>query len=215
MSARAAKETGMLFTGDMVRATLDGLKKVNADPDAWFFDRWQDGYKDGRMRAVFRDANLVNPSSLPCPYGGVGDRIWVRETWCHTGTGVWSIGDAALAHDGQVAYRATDNVICDTGFRWWPSIHMPRWACRTILEITDICVERVQDIAEAGALAEGLRKFPHKLDFAYAFEDSDRHGYGSPVGAFGALWDSLYGARGQGWSVNPWVWAVTIKRLAS
>lgn len=109
-----------------------------------------------------------------CPYGRVGDVLWVRES------GIIS-----------------------------QSIHMPRWASRITLEITGIRVERLQDISEEDAIAEGLLKFPHKDDVAYGFMADDKHGYGSPRGAYHALWESINSAGS--WADNPWVWVIEFK----
>lgn len=151
--------------------------------------------------------------TIRCPYGKPGDRLWVRETWSHTGTGVWTIADAARANnDGHLIFRATDNM---PGASWWPSIHMPRWASRITLEITDVRVQRLQDITEADAIAEGVTRSeggmwlggPHPEcgpDYPKQFDTARR--------ALADLWDSIYGERSP-WARNDWVWAITYRRV--
>ncbi len=129
-----------------------------------------------------------------CPYGHPGDRLWVRETF-------------AYAQDGTVVYRASMvgspwDAITRRAITWHPSIHMPRWASRITLEITDVHVERVQDIHEEDAIAEGID--PRKLSYL----SGER-----AVTKFSVLWNSIYAANGLGWDVNPWVWVVTFKRM--
>jgi hypothetical protein len=96
------------------------------------------------------------------------------------------------------------------GMLWKPSIHMPRWASRITLEITDIRVQRIQEISEADAIAEGIREVAGKPG---VFD-----GGGPAIGrtarhAFLRLWDSIYAAQDLGWEVNPWVWAISFRRL--
>lgn len=129
-----------------------------------------------------------------CPYGQPGDRLWVRETF-------------AYAQDGTVVYRASMvgspwDAITRRAITWHPSIHMPRAICRIILGITDVRVERVQDIHEEDAIAEGID--PRKLSYL----SGER-----AVTKFSVLWNSLYAADGLGWDVNPWAWVVTFKRV--
>lgn len=118
----------------------------------------------------------------------VGDRLWVRETWWKHPVG------------GPVWYKATNNCpdLQPSELKWKPSIHMPRWASRLLLEITDIRVERVQDITTEDALREGISKI---------------HQWGMAVGEFAHLWDAINKKRGYGWDVNPWVWVILFKLL--
>ncbi len=131
-----------------------------------------------------------------CPYGQIGDRLWVRETW------------AINPDDGGAVYRATDPdwEVCE-GWAWRPSIHMPRWASRITLEITDARVERLQRITEEDAIAEGC---DHKVQYVngteFVGEPCCKHDYAN-------LWNGLYAASGYGWTVNPWVWVVAFKRV--
>lgn len=130
---------------------------------------------------------------VKCPYGEPGVRLWVRETFANI--------------DGKNWYRA-DPLVEDCiaksmgGFKWTPAIHMPRVACRLVLEVTGVRVERLQDISEADAIAEGI------ITPAYP------PGVGPPkyALAYSHLWDSLNAKRGFGWSTNPWVWVVEFRR---
>lgn len=145
-------------------------------------------------------------------YGVPGDLLWVRETWCHTGTGVWSIGDTYMAYDGEVVYRADLERNCV----WFPSIHMPRLFSRLTLEITNVRVERLQDISEADAEAEGVEFetadppfyyvphiWPHSITGVGVEEPGGRHA----VRCYGKLWDHINGPGS--WDANPWVVALS------
>ena len=131
-----------------------------------------------------------------CPYGQVGDRLWVRETWSY-GTknqqpnGVIYKADGTLLPDSLArgSYSATQG-----WGKWSPSIFMPKWAARTWLEITKERVERVQEITR---------------------EDIEREGCSNAVNNslfFPKVWDSLNAKRGFGWDTNPWVWVIGFKK---
>jgi hypothetical protein len=143
-------------------------------------------------------------------FGRVGDQLWVRETW--QGPLVpYELSHELFKHSEQFEspqyceYRAdggltpvfinADDEQCQ---RWRPSIHMPRWASRITLEITDVRVERLQDISEDDSMAEGI-----------PFEGDQP----SPRDNFSALWDSIKGT--DSWDENPWVWVVEFKRVDS
>jgi hypothetical protein len=136
-----------------------------------------------------------------CRYGAPGDRLWVRETW-----GIDNCGSkVSLAPEtwpeGWPVDRLRYNADADIRFGKRPAIHMPRWACRLVLEVTGVRVERLQDISEDDAKAEGV-------------EPIGSGGYG-PLKhrtAYMALWDELNFKRGYGVAVNPWVWVVGFKR---
>jgi hypothetical protein len=137
-----------------------------------------------------------------CPYGKVGDRLWVRETWCR------------LRKNDIVAFREDDpDCVPKLADKWRPSIFMPRWASRITLEITGVRVERLQDISEEGAIAEGvvdtrvvatqIRTFrghanaPERIGATNAFRDG---------------WNHINGKRkGCSWADNPFVWVVSFK----
>lgn len=205
------KERPILFSGPMVRAILAGRKtqtrrvvKVPSGRGRRSLP-WDPYYADCDGRLKFED--LYGEwhdfeKDGPCPYGRAGDRLWVRETWCNDGQGVWSIGDAESAHAcglGMNIYRADGG---REGCKWFPSIHMPRWASRIILEVTDVRVERLHTISEEDADAEGVDPVLVPPD-----------GGGSPhVEGFRVLWDSI-AKPGAKWEDDPWVWVVSFQRL--
>lgn len=186
MSEKAASRTSVhsivhrpiLFSGPMVRALLEGRKTqtrrtMKTPPDSF-------------------EAQYTVLSA--CPHGQVGDRLWVRESF------------ADVPHPADephprlrrgpkgkgITWRA-DWVGNPSGFKWKPSIHMPRWASRITLEITDVRVERLRDIREDDAIAEGVQ------DFAFV----------GAVNAFESLWESINGT--ESLESNPWVWVVEFK----
>lgn len=160
---------------------------------------------------------------VKCPYGVPGDRLWVRETW-GIGRLAGRLIDPCLNYraDGallplvgncspdtwsivgsQHEVNGTDLLKVREG--WIPAIHMPRWASRITLEITDVRVERVQEISEKDAEAEGVT-----LDCPVGHIQSYQK---SPyVYSFAQLWDSINAKRGHGWDTNPWVWALSFNK---
>jgi hypothetical protein len=138
-----------------------------------------------------------------CPYGGVGDRLWVRETFClrdpeyHPERGYW--------------YAANDDV---DNPKWTSPIHMPRHASRITLEITDVRVQRLQDISEEDAWAEGIEAVDGSLDGAEICRLAKDIGcsYEDARPSFACMWDHINGKRAP-WSSNPFVWALTFKRV--
>ena len=168
---------------------------------------------------------------ITCPYGRPGDRLWVRETWgviSHDfdehgnmidwepdrpaspirempfGHGYYS-GHVIYRADGEAVWAGDDDGGGDDRTAWKPSIHMPRIASRILLEITDVRVERLQDISEEQAMAEGIAKHPGG---GYHVEDG-KHYWASPIDSFAGLWSSV----GGDWDANPWVWVVEFKRV--
>jgi len=180
-------ERGMIFNAPMVRAILDGSKTqtrriMKLQPHA--------GVRPSVfVKSGFEDAH---GNELVCPFGQPGDRIWVRETFA-----------SGLSTKSTLAYRAThkredlEDGFYDT-IKWTPSIHMPRWASRITLEITDVRVERLNSISDTDANAEGV--------------SADRLSPARYV--FGSLWQSIYGADNpQSWQANPWVWVIEFRRV--
>jgi hypothetical protein len=182
------KERPILFSGEMVRAILDGRKTqtrriMKPQPDLSMLhveEEMQNG--QGGWEGLAGDA---------CPHGQPGDRLWVRETFAQVGTPGTLSGYVRYKADEKAALGAYG---CQ---KWRPSIFMPRRASRIILEITDVRVERVQGISNADALAEGINR---PIDNRY------------PIDEFRALWDSINAKRGFGWYVNPWVWVIGFKQ---
>ncbi len=156
-----------------------------------------------------------------CPYGQPGDRLWVRETFQGP---LWEEGtwDAGTDYHSPAfcEYRADGGPMpeyVDFGDKlrqgWKPSIHMPRWASRILLEVTDVRVERLQSISEADAIAEGI----DGTACAAAVGTAPSRQTLLPVAVHGYahLWGSLNADRGYGWDTNPWVWVVSFKRVTA
>lgn len=214
MEARI-KEKGLIFNSEMVRAILDGRKTqtrriMAPQPEPcprgghWWpsnvfktmlhvEDEMQNG--KGGWGGLVGDA---------CPFGDVGDRIWVREAFA-----------SGLSTKSTLAYRAThkredlEDGFYDT-IKWTPSIHMPRWASRILLEITGVRVERLNAISEEDARAEGIIDGgclncgePEPCGCANPEPDA--------TDAFAYLWQSIYGQ--ESWNANGWVWVISFKRV--
>ena len=176
----------------MVRALLDGSKtqtrrvmkqqlvygNVIGLFNSWYLPKGKDG---GTLWPNAKERILAT-----CPYGQPGERLWVREAWLKTNP----FSDGGLHTYG---YRATDEAEFADAI-WKPSIHMPRVASRITLEVTSVRVERLQDISEADARAEGASQHP----------DGPWHAYRS-------LWTLINGP--DSWAANPWVWAIEFKRI--
>jgi len=178
----------ILFSGAMVRALLAGTKtqtrRVVKKSECWPISAVRATMLESRGSAMAVDAqSRTYGPEIKCPYGQPGDRLWVRETW----------HDASSALHSCALYRADGGEIY--GGKWAPSIHMPRWASRITLEITSVRVERLQDISEADAIAEGVYTDP-----------------ASPAyDAYAQLWDEINGPGS--WAANPWVWVLEFRRL--
>jgi hypothetical protein len=190
------KERPILFTGAMVRALLDGSKTQTRRV-----------VKPQPLAAEFGMCRLVDSQGRPiaCPYGQPGDRLWVRETFALSVVDPDGGSPQDEPDNWDVFYRAdpeqpgggwTDAEGNEIAAPWKPSIHMPRWACRILLEITRVRVERLQDISYEDARAEGV-------DLAVWA--------GIAINGYKALWESINGAGS--WDANPWVWVVEFKRV--
>jgi len=172
------RERPILFKGPMVRAILDGTKT--------------------QTRRVVKFSSWPEDPGKRCPYGDVGDRLWVRETF-------------RPETDGETAYRADFQGWEADGTDWKPSIFMPRGSSRIELEVTEIRALRLQDISEEDAAAEGAMTWWNGLSQEEQFGMYD--GGRGPIAAFRMLWDSINAKRGVGWDTNPWVWAVSFRRV--
>ena len=205
------KERPILFSGPMVRAILEGRKTqtrrpIKPQPPSWLTEGrepWNiHGNVWGFALAMGRARACQMENTIACPFGVPGDRLWVRETWSPSlETYVDGFPNEGLGR--PVYYRSTDPRHEPFDGRWRPSIHMPRWASRLTLEVTEVRVERLQDISEDDAEAEGIT-----YEQAFEFNDDGSPDYKL---AFGWLWDSIYAKGGQGWDKSPWAWAVTFK----
>lgn len=196
-------ERPILFSAPMVRAILEGRKTqtrriVKPQPPAdcapirvgefhpTVIDRWGD---DEPGAPIFGAYDLDGEWGVRCPYGKPGDRLWVREAWMEWG-----------GTERRVDYRATTEVPRPAG-GWKPSIHMRRADSRITLEIVAVRVERLNDISEADAEAEGagIPLVGHEEDFC-RWE-------------FRAIWESINGPGS--WDANPWVWVIDLKRVTA
>lgn len=203
MTADVTKKRPIIFKAEMVRAILNGHKtqtrrvfKPQPDRDGKV-DVGEIGTSDGV--AYVRGARGGHCTRVPCPYGKSGDQLWVRECW-----GVDNIGALPILQIDALRFRATDSMQSTPDIGWRPSIHMPRWASRITLEITGVRVEKLQDIGEDDAAAEGVSE---------RFSPPDHVMSIGRIAAFHDLWDSINLQRGYAWNTNPWVWVVEFKRI--
>lgn len=159
--------------------------------------------------------------SLMCPYGQPGDRLWVREAWCHL-SDVRTADPGGDALQRRVFYRADypgDTLMHDDDpaekIKWRSSRFMPRWAARLSLEIVSVRVERLQGISEADAIAEGLISVAGPLKTRmWEYSTSAGGQFADPRVAYHCLWDELNAARGHPWQANPFVWRIEFRRIA-
>jgi hypothetical protein len=215
--ADSVKERPVLFSAAMVRALLDGRKTqtrriVKPQPQWVYADVVPVKTPDADPKGEIR-----------CPYGMRGDRLWVRETWLELDRDHYNDPGLPRGHlstrygsprRNGCAYRAEtdregDEIRKQYGYHWRPSIHMPRWASRLLLEVTDVRVERLQDISEADAIAEGVSytgPYPHALASGFLPRPDDL-----ARREFRRLWESINGAGL--WDANPWVWVVSFRRV--
>jgi hypothetical protein len=195
-----------------VRALLNGATQirrvVNADlcdtgPDLEYTfhetndGRWELGHVNKQTGAGYA------LRYIRCPFGQPGDRLWVRET--HVITNANEVVYRA-DYPSNAEERGMENIPPESAVRWRPSIHMPRWASRITLEIVDVRVERVQDISNEDAIAEGCNGGPH-------VEGYGENNPADPYEEFAILWDTINAKRGHPWSANDWVWALTVRRI--
>jgi hypothetical protein len=182
------KERPILFSGAMIRAIIDGRKSqtrrvMKPQPD----------YVCGHDNEEVWRGNKV----IACPYGIPKDRFWCRETW-------------AQDLEGEVFYAADHLSMPSTIEKWRPSIFMPRSISRITLEIVDIRVQRLQDISEEYAKAEGVENLgglwrDYQLRTLDHFETARE--------SFRSLWDSINKKRGYPFESNPWIYVISFKRI--
>jgi hypothetical protein len=200
------KEHPILFSREMVEAILKGRKT--------------------QTRRVIRPQPTNDPTQdvVRCPYGWAGDRLWVRESWApvfffYDSVDVeYADGDRVERYpSGQKQIEQAEHYGRKT--RWGqtlaPSIHMPRWACRLVLQVTEVRIQRLQHISDADIEAEGIEfdgdwwlGAPHPVK-------GHRKVFASRKQAFRSLWNHINEERGYGWDTNPWVWAVSFRRYSS
>jgi hypothetical protein len=144
-----------------------------------------------------------------CPYGAPGDRLWVREAWraCREADHL-PPRDLTPAH--RIWYEADQPALgLDGAGKYRPPMFMPRWACRLVLEIVSVRVERLKDISDDDAIAEGIECDEDGLWRDYAAGSDEAYVF--PVGSFWSLWDSINGEGAH--NANPWVWVVEFRRI--
>lgn len=196
------KERGMIFNAEMVRAILDGRKTQTRRPIKWKQTRFTEMAErdDGSLWPWAEDCERGGDIWFTCPFGEVGDRIWVRETWAEAGASAPDLKLYRANYPDHVPAHY-ENVPPAEEIRWTPSIHMPRWASRITLEITDVRVERLNAISEEDAQAEGVQPACYEItppEAAYRV-------------SFGGVWRGIYGE--ESWAANPWVWVIKFKRV--
>lgn len=209
------KERPILFSSTMVQAILQEKKTQT-------------------RRIIKPQPNWVAPPNIPfktfdanpkgiinCPYGEIGDRLWVRETW---GCSVIKGEHYGIYYQASYNDDKNWNRVISVNSEWYklwekyqdkkrPSIFMPRWASRILLEITDVIIERIQDISEEDALSEGvISQYTEDGEDSFCHVDNDFLS-DFPSETFSMLWDSINKKRGYGWKVNPYVWVISFKVL--
>ena len=202
------RERGILFSAPMVRAVLAGTKTqtrriVKPQPD-WdspkpCCETTRDGFQGAVNRGMWSCGGTWTDDEDPrrCPYGQPGDRLYVKEAhqfvfryknvWCRYGA------------DGHFCSVQAPHIPSSLGRRR-PSIHMPRWASRLTLEITDVRVERLNEISDLDAQSEGV-----------ALPAYHRTHQPTAIDVFRELWESINGPGS--WAANPWVWVIAFRRL--
>lgn len=208
------KERGIIFNAEMVRAILDGRKTqtrrlVNLVPTTHDFHGWvmSSTCAKDEGKAIWAIGNsplLKDPIRLNCPLGKIGDRLWVRETW-----------QCGLCTESTFAYKSTHKPSdLEEGWnekiKWRPSSQMPRWVSRILLEITGVRVERLQDIREEDAVAEGVA--PLHGGYWKHYQPGWTQHQLSARGSFVTLWNSINGE--DAWYKNPWMWVVEFKNVS-
>ncbi len=209
LETRIPRERPILFSGPMVKALIDGSKTQTRRI-----------IKPGRWLDLVEQVMEINGKwvwttleyDLTTPYGQPGDRLWVRETWVDTRRAGFDkpfhyradLREPSEANDLRIAY----------GFKFKPSIHMPRIASRLTLEIVSVRVERLQDISEEDAFAEGIDTEGEAYNEAEHYTIAAGRIGKDPIPsvyAYRALWESINGPGS--WEKNPFVWCVEFKRI--
>ena len=196
------KERPILFNAEMVKAILSGRKTqtrrvIKPQPSSGVRKSVlvKSGVEDGHGREIV------------CPLGQSGDQLWVREAFA-----------TGLCTKTTMAYKATHKAEdLEEGWlekiKWRPSIHMPRWASRIQLKISNVGVQRLQDISSGDAVREGICQLP--ASGRYCINPGDQYFGGASHSAkevYSWLWESFYGEGS--WGANPWVWVIEFERVA-
>lgn len=219
-AATKVRERPILFNGEMVQAILEGRKTqtrrvVKPQPEqmrddvayGWEWrksqETWFAGATEKQMRADYGLRKY-------CPYGKPGDELWVRETWCQRPLTEAPMNEIWYKQENQRLFEISKENSGNWAYmyKWRPSIHMPRWASRIQLRITDVRVERVQSMAVGDLICEGfpVPEKPGASNIDELFEWDEAFDW------FQSLWDSINVKRGYGWDTNPWVWVIEFER---
>lgn len=219
------EEHPILFNGEMVRSLLLGQKTqtrrvVKPQPNhrpilaAYGLTIGADPTKDG---SEWLDADSIKPGiPMKCPYGKIGDLLWVRETWA-ADCAFDRLAPSDIPNDSSLLYLADGESTGIVAFDWGkkrPSIFMLRWASRIVLEVVDVRIERLNDISEADAKSEGVGAIDcvdlddNDLDLIIDLPLKAQHRGWKYRNGFAALWDSINAKQGLGWEANPWVWVI-------
>lgn len=200
------KSRPILFSAPMVRALLAGTKTQTRRSlrDGTWLDP-----KEGVIRMCSVGNGVTGFQSVACPYGQPGDQLWVRETWAHH----VQAQSAERDEDGPFVYAADGPQALQARLasKWTPGIHMFRWASRITLELTDVRVERLQDISEADALAEGVTPKWEPGCSGRLMEAFNGFSFRPAASAYADLWEQINGPGS--WDANPYVWALSFKRV--
>lgn len=226
------RERPIIFNADMVRAVIDGRKtqtrRIIQSPAKNMQasgqkvidyrepgDKWYGEHVFSMRNSSGTWCDYTKEQFLAkCPFGAVGDRLWVRETWMPDAPrdGTWGDVEFYGCKGSPLSmiperYRTPDHCIHRAGWDghemvgWTPSIHMPRWASRIALEITGVRVERLSALSDDDARNEGCpAQLPHNPE--------DQH---QARTWFRGLWSEIYGE--ESWQANPWVWVIEFKRV--
>lgn len=229
------KERPILFRGELVRKILAGKKSQTRRPvkpqprergfisTGWCrCDDCGNDYKRAPKRCKCGCTLFKSNSKIisweDCPFGAPGDRLWVKEGWR------WYSRDRGCGVEGGLEYRADcghraviiqdriarDRFLSDVakglGNKWRHPNHMPRYASRLTLEITDVRVERLCSISEEDAQAEGYEAWDRDCDSGHTIGQSAAE-------LFQESWDAIYAAKGYGWKDNPWCWVISFRKV--
>ena len=217
------KEIPMLYSSAMVNATLAGrktqtrrttnLKQFNECPDQWRYDGGtiEDEPEDGLspnthwMERLKEGEPTERYEPVTCHYGKPGDVIWVRESFN------WDVyPDLRPVYKADVPENMAEFI--NKGIKWKPSIHMPKDAARIWLEVVEVRAERLNEISEEDACAEGVEGGDLWKDYKMG-NDPEAMRFIEPSESFRSLWKSINGP--DSWDENPWVWVVTFKVIST
>lgn len=201
----------ILFSTPMVQAILDGRKKITRRVIKKIPDGTHDIWHDGAQWIVQNKFHDCWVKFFKCPYGNIGDILWVRETWQYVNLGPED------ENNGYV-YKASENgqewAANDEEWTWKPSIFMPKDACRIFLKITNIRAERLQEISSEDAINEGVEFMEDHISLGFKLYGNhnipDMFGRKAKTGtayeSFKTLWQSING--NESWENNTWVWVI-------